>query len=121
MKRLDIIIIAVVLFVAGGLYFSGILSPGEKGGEAVVYVDGEEKARYSLSENITDTIETENGINEIEIKDGKVSMVYADCRDQICVNHVPINKEHESIICLPHKVVVEIENGEENDVDVVAK
>ena len=61
MKRLDIIIIAVVLFVAGGLYFSGILSPGEKGGEAVVYVDGEEKARYSLSENITDTIETENG------------------------------------------------------------
>ena len=61
MKRLDIIIIAVVLVVAGGLYFSGILSPGEKGGEAVVYVDGEEKARYSLSENITDTIETENG------------------------------------------------------------
>lgn len=79
------------------------------------------KARYSLSENITDTIETENGINEIEIKDGEVSMVYADCRDQICVNHVPINKEHESIICLPHKVVVEIENGEENDIDVVAK
>lgn len=121
MKRLDIIIIAVVLFVAGGLYFSGILSPGEKGGEAVVYVDGEEKARYSLSENITDTIETENGTNEIEIKDGKVSMVYADCRDQICVNHVPINKEYESIICLPHKVVVEIENGEENDIDVVVK
>ena len=76
MKRLDIIIIAVVLFVAGGLYFSGILSPGEKGGEAVVYVDGEEKARYSLSENITDTIETETGTNEIEIKDGKVSKYY---------------------------------------------
>ena len=75
----------------------------------------------SAYDESTVTIETENGTNEIEIKDGKVSMVYADCRDQICVNHVPINKEHESIICLPHKVVVEIENGEENDMDVVVK
>ena len=41
MKKLDFIIIGCVVLIAGGLYFSGILSPGDSGGYAVVYVDGD--------------------------------------------------------------------------------
>lgn len=47
--------------------------------------------------------------NLISITDGKVTMEAADCQDQICVHHKPIMSERESIICLPHKLVVEIE------------
>lgn len=39
--------------------------------------------------------------------DGQVRMESADCKDQICVHHKPISGNHESIICLPHKLVVE--------------
>lgn len=46
--------------------------------------------------------------NLISITDGKVTMEAADCRDQICVHHKPIMSERESIICLPHKLVIEI-------------
>lgn len=50
--------------------------------------------------------------NLIAVADGKVTMEAADCRDQICVHHRPISAGYESIICLPHKLVVEISGGE---------
>ncbi|MBD5525100.1 MAG: NusG domain II-containing protein [Lachnospiraceae bacterium] len=46
--------------------------------------------------------------NLISVADGKITMEAADCRDQICVHHKPIISERENIICLPHKLVVEI-------------
>ena len=121
LKKLDFIIIAVLLVCAGGLYFSGFLRPGDEGAYAVVYVDGEEVKRYDLSQNTEDTITGINGTNQIKVQDGEISVVSADCRDQVCVNHLPINRENESIVCLPHKVVIEIENGGKNSIDAVVK
>ncbi len=121
MKKLDFIIIAVLLVCAGELYFSGILRPGSEGAYAVVYVDGEEVKKYDLSKNTDDTVTGINGTNQIRVQDGKISVVSADCRDQICVNHLPINRENESIVCLPHKVVIEIENGGKNSIDAVVQ
>lgn len=46
--------------------------------------------------------------NLLCISDGKIRMESADCKDQICVHHKPISGIHESIICLPHKLVIEI-------------
>ena len=46
--------------------------------------------------------------NLISVADGRVTMEAADCRDQICVRHRPISSDRENIICLPHKLVVEI-------------
>lgn len=43
-------------------------------------------------------------------RDG-VRMLSADCTDQICVRHRKIKQEGESIICLPHKLTVEIRGG----------
>lgn len=47
--------------------------------------------------------------NTVEIKNGKVRVSSADCKNQICVNHKPISKKGESIICLPTKVLAEVE------------
>lgn len=46
--------------------------------------------------------------NILHITDGVVTMEASDCKDQICVGHKPIAKNRENIICLPHKLVVEI-------------
>ena len=46
--------------------------------------------------------------NTIEIKDGTVDVIWADCKNQVCVNHRKIEKKGEIIICLPNKVSVEI-------------
>lgn len=121
MKKGDFVIIAVVLAAAGGLYFSGVLSPGEKGGKAVVYVDGEKKEEFSLKKDGEYTVKTEGGYNTFIVESGEVNMIDADCPDKICVNHKPIYHKKESITCLPHKLVVEIEDGEENSIDAVVQ
>lgn len=60
----------------------------------------------------------ETGYNLVSVTDGAVVMEAADCRDQICVHHKPISSKGESIICLPHRLVVEIVGGENKAVNV---
>lgn len=45
-------------------------------------------------------------------------MIEADCPDHYCVDHAAIDKVNETIVCLPHRVVLEITGGgEEKEVD----
>ena len=44
-------------------------------------------------------------------------MIEADCPDRLCVKQKAICKNGETIVCLPHKVVVEIRSQEENLLD----
>lgn len=61
--------------------------------------------------------------NLLCISAGEVWMEAADCRDQICVRHKPVSHSLESIICLPHRLSVEIigASGEDNTLDGVVK
>lgn len=115
--RNDIILAAVILLIAvAGLLLMNINKT--QGDFAVVKIDGVEKHRYPLSENVTLNIVTgENGenTNTLVIKDGEAVMTEADCPDGICVAHRPIKNTGESIVCLPHKIVVEIQSEENVD------
>ena len=121
MKKTDFVAVAAALFVAGGLYFGLFAKNAEKGGTAVIYVDKETIARLSLENDIGYTVEAGGGYNVVEIENGMVSVSEADCRDKICVNHKSISMANESIICLPHKMVVEIEAGASSSVDAIAQ
>lgn len=121
MKKYDIIIGAVAIAAAGMLYFSGILRPEGEGAKVVVTVDGDVFGEYSLNEDMQVKIDSEDGFNSFEIKDGRVDMYEADCRDGICVDHSPISLNGETIICLPHKVVVEVVGGEDSGIDSAMK
>ena len=51
-------------------------------------------------------------LNLLVIKDGKAFVETATCRDGICAAHAPISREGESIVCLPHKVVITVKRSE---------
>ena len=57
--------------------------------------------------------------NLLVIKDGKADVTEADCPDKLCVHQRAISKYHESIICLPNKVVVEVTDGDNGDYDAI--
>ena len=121
--RNDIILAAVILLIAvAGLLLMNLNKT--QGDFAVVKIDGVEKHRYPLSENLTVDIVTgkeEENINTLVIKDGEAFMKEADCPDGICVAHRPIKNTGESIVCLPHKIVVEIQSKDNIDgLDAVA-
>ena len=65
------------------------------------------------------TISDDNHINKIKIADGKVWVTEASCPDKLCVKQGKIDKDGQSIICLPNKVVVKIVSDKTNDVDAV--
>lgn len=93
-----------MVLIAFLLFKSGLKS----GNRAVVLVNGEKVSSFDLNKETTKTIETPNGTNTIKTGDGRLSITSADCRDKICVNHKPISNVGETIVCLPHKLVVEI-------------
>ncbi len=121
MKKNDIILIVVLLAVS--LVFGVGLNFYKKSNTqnqpmARVTIDGNEYGIYPLNEDRIEKIELSNGsYNVLEIKDGAARIIEASCPDQICVMHSHIEYSHEAIVCLPNKVVVEIINGEENDID----
>ena len=57
--------------------------------------------------------------NLLFISGGEVSVFDADCPDGLCVKARNISKSGESIICLPHKLVIQIESKEEGALDAV--
>ena len=74
-----------------------------------VTVNKEFYGTYSINKNQTvDIVTGSNGeqINRLVIENGVAYISFASCPDGICVNHRPISKSGESIICLPNKVVV---------------
>lgn len=120
MKRNDVILIATLVVCAlaafGGVSLYSALRTREP--EAVVYEDGEEQGRYPLSEDTTVEIrQKDNSYNILRIREGKADITEASCPDKICVNHRPVNRQGESLVCLPNRLVVEIENGVESEVD----
>jgi hypothetical protein len=92
----------------------------QSGQRVIVTVDKKTVLEEPLSKDQELEIPLTNGKNTLRIKDNAVSMKTADCPDQICVRHKPISRSGETIVCLPHKVVVEITGEEDTDVDIVA-
>ena len=67
---------------------------------------------YETKPDLVTTVSEGSSYNLLMVSEAGVSMEAADCPDQICVHHIPIKGGGESIICLPHKLVVEIRGGE---------
>ena len=80
----------------------------DNGTWCAVSVDGKTLAAFPLSKDTEYVIPIDNGNNTLTITDGKASISFADCPDKICVAHKPISYDGESIVCLPHKVVVSV-------------
>lgn len=121
-RKNDWLLIAVLLVATVGVYIAMqyYQNVSTKNAVAVVTVDGVEYGRYPLSEDYTETIRFEDGsYNRFAIQDGYVSMPEASCPDQICVHHSRISKNKETIVCLPDKVVITIENSSDSGIDIL--
>ncbi|MBO4338237.1 MAG: NusG domain II-containing protein [Lachnospiraceae bacterium] len=79
-------------------------------GVKYVVVESEGNVLYEvpLTEDDELIVDTDKGVNIIEISDGRVYVKSADCPNQICVNTEPISETGESIVCLPHRMVVSV-------------
>lgn len=103
----DIILILGVLIIAFAFFI--IMQINKKTGYNVsIMVDGDAVKTLSLDEDCEYSVDTKLGHNLVVIKDNEVFVKDADCRDKICYKHAKISDIGETIICLPHKLVIEV-------------
>lgn len=110
-----IILLLVLLSFAPVVVFS-LNRASSSTQEAVLSVDGEEIKIFDLSDKsqtYTYRYEEKDGdYNLIEVKDGRIRIKEADCGDQICVRRGWIDQSGETIVCLPHKLLIEIKSSD---------
>lgn len=58
------------------------------------------------------TLEDGSGTNTVQVERGRIRVSEADCPDQVCVSRGWISDGTVPIICLPHKLMIEIVGGE---------
>ena len=56
-------------------------------------------------------IETEYGCNTVRVEHGRIAVVSADCPDKICVQRGFAEDSLLPIVCLPHRLVIQLEDG----------
>ena len=109
-KKKDAVLILTVLLIAGAAFGVHEFAGGDGADTVTVKVDGKVTGTYPLAKD-----------QKIRINGGtNILTTDADCPDQLCVHQKAASKNHESIICLPNKVVVEVDGSEESEFDAVA-
>lgn len=104
-----IIFILVALAVIGLVFVKG-----EKISNSVacIYSDGKliEAIELKADDDYTFDVVSENGgVNTICVKGGEIGVLSADCPDKICVNTPHISDGVQPIVCLPNRLVIQIE------------
>ena len=115
-RKADIILFIALVIIGLAASAALTLSHGEAGSSAKVVIESEGKlyARYPLAEARTVEVPSKNGgYNMVVISGGSVAVSEASCKNQVCVKHGAISRTGESIVCLPNRLVVRIENGSE--------
>ncbi|MEE0716200.1 MAG: NusG domain II-containing protein [Eubacterium sp.] len=129
MKKKDIILVIIILLVAGIMYGAIQYIQSGKGEIVKIFVNGKVYNTYSLYKDEKIEIKTTKGKNTVWIHNGYVEMEDADCPDKYCEKQGKIKNTGETIVCLPHKLVVEIQKSQgkqrkkntNSDVDAVAQ
>ena len=118
--RNDVIFISALLLILA-IICLGFFLFREEGSTVTVEVGGEIYGEYSLSRDTAIDIVTGDGeVNRLVIRDGKAFVETATCPDGICVGHRPISRKGESIVCLPHQVVITVtDKGVDDGPDIV--
>ncbi len=108
MNKKDVILIITLLVIACVLL---LFINQEKGNTANVYYDNNLVLKINLNKNNDYDVKGYNGNIHINVKDSYLSVT-----DEISPYHIcqkkKIHNVGESLICLPNKVVIKIENNE---------
>ena len=121
MKKSDLWLLAVLCILSVALFVGYRLAFSRQGAYVTVSVDGEIYKTLPLQQDASlDIPGVDGGFNRLEIKDGTAHISEADCPDKLCVHHKAIRNQGETLVCLPHRLIVSISSQTEHPLDDVA-
>lgn len=120
-KKLNFALVAIILALVMGA-FAATYAFGESTDARLAVVKDADGNEYvlSLSEDAQKTVTTSAGTNVVVVENGTVRVTDADCPNHDCVEQGAISKAGQQIVCLPHKLTIDIsDENAEAEYDVV--
>ena len=122
MKKGDKILIVLILII--GVSFLGykhLTKETSTDMKIQIYIDSKlYKEEIITNKDKKIEIDNEYGHNIVHIHDGGVSMLESDCDNKVCLDTGFIEGKNEMIVCLPHKLFIQIVSNEDKKVEVDA-
>ena len=123
-KKLDIVIIAVLLIISfiPEIVFGISVGRNYNDTYAEITVNGELYSKIPLSDHKGEEyvdISIDGHKNKILIEDDTIRMIDADCPDSLCIYQGKISRVGQSLVCLPNKVMIEIKGDFVDDDDII--
>ena len=110
------------LFLLGIVLTAVVYCSSGNGNGIMITVDGQLYGTYALGEPQRISIKLEGRVaNTVVIENGEAYMADADCPDQLCMHQGAIKRDGQTIICLPHRLVVEVVGGEKEEYDSISE
>lgn len=121
-KKADVIFLAVVAVLICGAFLGFCLLHRTPGAGVYVEYDGEIMMDVSLEEDARIPLTFHDGDweNTLVIEKHKARMEEANCPDKLCVHQSAIGRNDETIVCLPHKLVIRVHGAEDKAYDAIA-
>ena len=115
-KRNIILVVAIFVIALAAWGATQLMPSGSGTHDYAVVHDGDGGATaLSLDGNQEQSFTTSYGTNTVVISDGTVCVQSADCDNQDCVHQGAISSSGNQIICLPHKLWIEVVSANSAD------
>ena len=128
-SRQDFIVLFLLfvlgIFMMAIIYFPSAADSSDKSLE--ISQDGKVIMILPIDKDTSQQIKSPDGqyLNTFEIKDRQVKMTQANCHDSTCIRTGTISRVGETIVCLPHRLVLKIISSEnqrsEDDIDAIVQ
>jgi hypothetical protein len=113
MKKKEFLVVLILLAICiGGIALFYFINATDQSLSVRITRQGDVITILPLSQDHTETFTDASGSNTLVISNGTAKITEADCPDHICVKTYPISSPGETIVCLPHKLVVEVITGD---------
>ena len=126
MKKLErIIVIVIVLLSLLAIGIPMLAKSNHQNSYIVINVDNKVVKKIPMNnsnESKRYDYNFKNNIGYIEVKNGRVRMVEMSkelCPNNICSDTGWIDKTYQSIVCLPNRIIVTIDGGKSDEIDVI--
>jgi hypothetical protein len=112
--KITAIVIACIIVISsiGVFAYMNII----KGSRHIAEIKQDGKVIRTIDLDKIDTAEEikityNDGYNIIRVENGRIKIIDADCPDKLCVKTGWITESGQSVICLPHKLIIKIQGG----------
>ena len=111
------VLVASLSFILSGRI--GDVGEYGKGSECIVLQDGKPLSRLNLEKD--GRISILDGRMVLEIADGRLRVIQANCPRQICVHSGWVNQPGQIIACVPNRILIKIESSDDPFIDAVVQ